>query len=593
MRVYSFIHDIFKKYPLLLSVNCLLLFIVSLFEAVAIFALVPIADLLIKTNIQEASTFTRKIAEVMTYFGIPVSIASFVIIFVLFNVLSSAFQILLNHLIIKTKYIVARNLVVSTFDDFFNARWYFFISNHQGILYNTFIKHMIILSTAFERMAHLVTYSAQLILYLIVPFFLSWQVTLISLIVALLFASPFLLLGKFSYRFGVQYTSTSNKIGSIIQESLTLAKVILGFGNQRKVVSLLDDAYDIHRKAAIKSQTLIAAVPLMYYPLALTVALIAALVGYSLAIHLSEIAALLYSLLKAIPYIGRIITQKTMLENFTPSYEQILSLRESACALKQKTGHRLFSGFSNVIDIDNLSFAYPGHRPVLININVHIPKGKMVAFVGKSGGGKSTLIDMIMGFNEPATGRIAIDGVNLKEFDIISYRQRIGYVPQESILFNISILDNLRWAKQSATEQEIQYACRQAYAEEFIKEFPRGYDTVVGDRGVRLSGGQAQRIALARAILRKPDILILDEATSSLDTHSERLIQQAIESIAKETTVIVIAHRISTIVNADYIYVLDKGQIIEEGIYSELLLKDGEFNRMIQLQTLEAEVDER
>lgn len=587
MKTFSFVRDIFKKFPLLLIANSLLLCMATLVEAVAIFTIVPIVDILIKPDLQGASFFTRKAAEFLSYFGIRVTLVNFALIFLVFNIVGNGFQILLRHLILKTKYIVARDLVLGTFEDFFNARWYFFSSRRQGMLLNTFLNNMVVVSNAFGTMALFFTYLAELILYLVVPFFLSWQVTSISLVIAFLFASPFFLLGKISYRLGKLYTSTGNQVSSVIQESLSSAKVILGFGNQRKRIEMLDNAYDTHRYAALKSQTLIAAIPLMYYPLGLSVVIIAMLIGRKLAVPLSEIAALLYSLLKAIPCIGQLTTQKNVLDNFIPSYEQVINLRNSATQLKQKTGTRIFTGFDKEIDIENLSFTYPGHKPTLEEINVRIPKGKMVAFVGKSGGGKSTLIDMIMGFNEPLTGRITLDGIALQEFDIISYRRRIGYVPQESILFNMSIRDNLLWANESATDEEIKQACRQANADEFIEEFPKGYGTLVGDRGVRLSGGQIQRIALARAILRRPQILILDEATSSLDTHSERLIQQAIDAIAKQTTVIVIAHRLSTIMNADYIYVLKKGRVIEEGMYLELIQKNGEFHRMLQLQALE------
>ena len=209
-----------------------------------------------------------------------------------------------------------------------------------------------------------------------------------------------------------------------------------------------------------------------------------------------------------------------------------------------------------------------------------IPRGKMVAIVGRSGSGKSTLVDIIIGFNEPLDGQIYVDGTPLHEFEINSYRKRIGYVPQESILFNMTIYENLLWAKEDATREEIREACIIANAAEFIEQFPKGYDTFVGDRGVRLSGGQIQRVALARAVLRNPDILILDEATSSLDSESERLIQLSIEAIAKKMTVIVIAHRLSTIAKADYIYVLEDGRIVEEGEYSQLVKNDGSFSQM-------------
>ena len=215
-----------------------------------------------------------------------------------------------------------------------------------------------------------------------------------------------------------------------------------------------------------------------------------------------------------------------MLANLYPSYEQVKGLKQRAMELRQRSGELPFTGFRREIVLANFTFGYPGHEPTLVDVNMRIPKGKMVAVVGESGAGKSSLIDTIMGFNEPLFGQITFDDVPMHEFDINSYRRRLGYVPQESILFNMTIRDNLKWTNEAATDVDMREACRLANADEFIDLLPEGYDTIVGDRGMRLSGGQCQRVALARAILRKPELLILDEATSSIDTHSERLIQR-------------------------------------------------------------------
>jgi len=399
---------------------------------------------------------------------------------------------------------------------------------------------------------------------------------------------PFILLGKLSYQLGALNTTTGNKMISVIQESLSMAKVVLGFGNQRKAKDNLASTFDAHCQATLKSQTLGLAVPILYRPFSVLMIVIALFTARKFNVPLSEIMVLLIALLQVAICISNLTMRKNSLENFFPSYEQIKNLRERARQLKQKSGTRQFTGFNHALRIEELTFAYSAHEPVLVNINASIPKGKMVAFVGESGAGKSTFIDMIMGFNQPSSGRLIFDNVPLTDFDICSYRHRVGYVPQDSVLFNMTIRDNLLWAYEGASDEEIIHACCQANANEFIRRLPKGYNTLVGDRGVRLSGGQVQRIALARAILRKPELLILDEATSSLDTYSERLIQQAIENIAKETTVIVIAHRLSTIVNANYIYLFKEGCIVEEGTYTELLKMKGHFNRMTQLQTLEA-----
>ncbi len=589
MKVFQFFNILFHQFPFLILANTAILIIVGLIDAVAVLSLAPVVDLLINPEMQNVNYITRQVIEVMVSQGITVTLGKMLLLFFLFNLLRSVLTIFSRYFILRTKYAVLRRLHIGAFEDFFHARWYFFSSQKQGILLSTFLREMVVVGDAFGAMAGFFAQIVQGILFLVVPFLVSWQVTAVSLASGILFALPFTLFGKFAYRFGQMNTATGNRIGAVIQESLSSAKVILGFGNIRYSILSLADAFDAHSRATIKSQTLDTAIYELYIPFGILILIIAITAGQSFAVPLSGIAIILYAFMRIIPILGGITANRNSLEGFFPSFEQVMNLRLRARELEQKSGKRPFQGFQRDLVLENLTFAYPGHEPVLRNIEVRIPKGKMVAFVGGSGAGKSTLIDVIMGFNEPSAGSITIDGVALHDYDIVSYRSRIGYVPQDSILFNMSIRDNLLWAKDDATDAELQKAAAQAYSTEFIESFPEGYNTLVGDRGVRLSGGQIQRISLARALLRKPEILILDEATSSLDTQSERLIQQAIESIAGETTVIVIAHRLSTIINADYIYVLDNGKVIEEGTYTQLFDGCGAFQQMLNLQSFDNE----
>lgn len=589
MKFLIFINEIFRKFPFLLIANIVLLIAVTLFGTCSLLIISPVIDFLVHPDLVGISPLTAKAITMLEYFSLPVTLGSWLIIFISFIILSSICYIYARYTIFKTKYAVLQDMMAGTFKDFFNARWYFFSSGKQGVLLNTFTRELNVVGDAFGGIALFFASILQMIFFLSVPFYISWQVTAISLGVAILFALPFMLVGKISYKLGILNTTTANRLISVIHENFSLAKVVLGFGNQHKAIDNLNTAFNDHRCVTIKSQILNIAIPTLYRPLGVVMIVIALFFARRFGIPLSEIMVLLLSLFQVALSIGHMAGQKNALENFFPSYEQIKALRQRAKELKQKSGSRQFEGFKHGLFIKDLSFAYPGQEPVLTDINVSIYKGKMVALVGESGVGKSTFIDIIMGFHQPATGQVLFDDIPLPDFDISSYRQRIGYVPQDSILFNTTIKDNLLWTHESATGTEIMQACRQANAEEFIKQLPEGYDTIVGDRGVRLSGGQVQRLALARAILRKPELLILDEATSSLDTYSERLIQQAIESIAKETTVIVIAHRLSTIVNADYIYTLKNGRIIEEGTYSELIQVNNHFNRMVKLQALGAE----
>ncbi|MCX5695191.1 MAG: ABC transporter ATP-binding protein [Candidatus Omnitrophica bacterium] len=559
---------------------------VSLFSALSLFTISPLIDFLTNPDLRNISPLTQKAVNILKILGLPVTLTSWLVVFLIFITLVSVFQAFAQWSIIKTKFAVLRDIMLGTFKDFFNARWYFFSSGKQGDLLNTFTREITVVGDAFGAMALFFADILQLIFFLVVPFCISWQVTSISLGVALLFTLPFLLLSKIGYRLGTLNTSTANHLISVIQENLSLAKVVLGFGNQQNSVKNLDKAFDAHLRVTVKSQMLNLGIPIFYRPFGMLMLVIALFTARRFSVPLSETAVLLLALLQIAVTIGEITMRKNSLENFFPSYEQIKKLREQAIKLKQESGTRQFKGFDRELIIERLSFTYSGKKPVLVDINVRIPKGRMVAFVGQSGAGKSTFIDMIMGFHQPTAGSILFDGIPLHDFDIHSYRSNVGYVPQDSVLFNMSIRDNMLWAYSLATDKDISVACQQANADEFIRQLPEGYSTLVGDRGIRLSGGQVQRLALARAILRKPSLLILDEATSSLDTYSERLIQQAIENIAKETTVIVIAHRLSTITNADYIYVLKDGRLVEEGGYSELIQMNGCFSSMVRQQAL-------
>ncbi len=264
--------------------------------------------------------------------------------------------------------------------------------------------------------------------------------------------------------------------------------------------------------------------------------------------------------------------------------ERVLALIDEKPAIVNKPDAIEIRDFKESLEFRNVTFGYQDKK-VLDNVNITIPRGASVALVGPSGGGKSTLMDLIPRFTQPWSGEIRIDGQNIQDYSMESLRGLMGTVNQETILFNDTIFNNIAFAYPEATQEQVEAAARIANAHDFIMASEEGYQTRIGDRGVKLSGGQRQRICIARAVLRNPPIMLLDEATSALDTESERLVQDALNNLMKNRTSLVIAHRLSTIQSADMIIVLEGGRIVETGTHFELLEKNGLYRKLIEMQT--------
>jgi subfamily B ATP-binding cassette protein MsbA len=274
----------------------------------------------------------------------------------------------------------------------------------------------------------------------------------------------------------------------------------------------------------------------------------------------------------------------TSLQRGTASAKRIFDIIDLEPQIKNKSNAIKLNEFKDSIEFKNVSFAYDLDKVVLKNINLKIEKGKTIALIGPSGGGKSTLADLVPRFYDPTQGEVCIDGISIADYDLESMRQHLGIVTQESILFNDTIFNNIAFGKPNVSEEEVMQAAKIANAHDFIMQTENGYETKIGERGSKLSGGQRQRLSIARAVLKNPPILILDEATSALDSESEKLVQEALFNLMKNRTSIVIAHRLSTIQHADEIVVIQDGTIAERGTHEELNQKNGIYKKLSDIQ---------
>lgn len=465
----------------------------------------------------------------------------------------------------------------------------YFSKTKSGELINTITTEIERLKQAFGSAAFLFARTLTAVTYLVSMFVLSWQLSIISLMLFSLLAVALSTLNGRVREASFEVTKASNRFTSIAVEFINGIRTVQAFSTENFERQRYYNA-SLNVFTASKN---IALVWMVVKPLAealattVLVAIIVLAVTGVLTNGAPQVGSLLtffFVLFRLVPIIQDINGVAAHISTMYGSSEVVKKLLAIDDEQYFRNGHIEFPGLKRSIEFVSVDFGYDSESLVLSNIRLMIERGRMTALVGASGAGKTTLADLIPRFYDPTRGHVFIDGVDLRDIDITSLRRKIAVVSQDTFIFNTSVRNNIGYGSEGATDEEIYKAARLANAMEFVQEMPEGFNTQLGDRGVRLSGGQRQRIAIARALLRNPEILILDEATSALDTVSEKLIQESIEKLSVGRTVIVIAHRLSTIVRADKVVVLEQGQIVEQGGYQELLDLKGKLWKYHQMQ---------
>ncbi|WP_224984999.1 lipid A export permease/ATP-binding protein MsbA [Geomonas agri] len=420
-----------------------------------------------------------------------------------------------------------------------------------------------------------------------VIFYRDWQLALISFVVIPLTVVPARSIGNRIKRVARQGQEKMGDLASILQETYSGIKVVKAFGLEGREIERFKsrnrDFYYFTRKN-IKYEGL--STPIMEFITSFGIAAVI-WVGGSNVMHGTKSASEFFSFITAMVLVfnpvKRLLAAFNSVQRSMGAAERVFEVMDEKPEIVDAPAARDLGKARGEVEFRNVSFKYEDDY-VLQGVNLTAKRGEVIALVGPSGGGKTTLVSLITRFYDPTGGQVLMDGVDIRERTVKSLLEQIALVDQETILFNDTIANNIRYGRMMATDAEVEAAARAAFAHDFIQELPEGYLTNIGDRGVRLSGGQRQRLCIARAILKDAPILILDEATSALDTESEQMVQQALNNLMENRTTFVIAHRLSTIAHADRIVVLEKGTVAETGTHDDLLKAEGIYSRLHGMQ---------
>ncbi|MBK1894490.1 ABC transporter ATP-binding protein [Chryseobacterium paridis] len=431
-----------------------------------------------------------------------------------------------------------------------------------------------------------------LISTLITLFFLSPEMTLFSLLVLPVMGTMIALVGKSLKKDSHEAQHEMGNIFSIVDETLKSSKVIKIF-NAEKIMDTrfmksmnkwISSSISLGRKKELAS-------PMSEFLGSITFLIIAWYGGKQIIVEQSispaDFLVFLGMFFQILPPAKSLSTSISNVQKGEASLKRVLEILDADVKIEEVAAPVSISTLQNNIHFKDIGFYYDKDNLILKNFNLTIPKGKTVALVGQSGSGKTTIANLLARFYDVSEGEILIDNTDIKHLKLQEYRKLLGMVTQESVLFNDSVYNNILMGKPEATKEEVIAAAKVANADNFITQLPNGYDTNIGDDGGKLSGGQKQRVSIARAVLKNPPIMILDEATSALDTESEKFVQDALEKMMENRTSLVIAHRLSTIQKADWIVVMEKGDIVEQGSHHDLIAKRGVYHKLVELQNFD------
>ncbi|WP_414586706.1 ABC transporter ATP-binding protein [Scytonema sp. PCC 10023] len=576
-----------KLYPWAIPATIALGILASLSEGLGISLFIPFLQSLDTTNSQGGGNFLVgflnrlfiNVPQDNRLLIIPLCILGLVLLKNCLSYLSG----LLNYWLY---WHISHQLLSRVFQQLLSVSYSFLDSHQSGKLFNTLDVETWRTCDAIFLLVNIAISLCTVFVFVILLMLTSWQLSLLVAVALVLISLSIQQVTRKAKNLGRQAVEANNKLANRVMEGFYGMREIRAFGHEDYELQRFKQASTHLRTISIKLSNFYAITgPLSEF---LSVALLVCIL--IIALHyksdISTLLTFIFMLYRLQPVVRRLDSDRVNFLGLLGAVENVMSFLNRSDKQYIQSGDIQFQGLQRGITFESVDFRYNAtEKPALADVSIYIPQGKTTAIVGPSGGGKSTLIRLICRFYDITEGEIYVDNFPLKSLNLSSWRSRIAIVSQDVHIFSTTVGENIAYGRLDATKAEIIAAAKKANAHEFISKLPEGYDTVVGDRGIRLSGGQRQRIALARAIVREPEILILDEATNALDSLSENLIQEALNSFSQNRTVIVIAHRLSTIEQADQIIVVQEGRVIEQGNLQYLLKLNGLFAKLYNLQS--------
>jgi len=562
----------FGKYKLQILLLIILGFITGALEGIGINATIPMISLATKEKVGETDAISQAVEKVFLYFNIDFSLKYLLILICSLFIFKALALLFCNY----TKFRITANYEEQTRNSLFNktinANWPYLLKQKLGYL-ETILKIDILQgSTLLSIISDTVIILTGLIIYTIVAINISLHITLLAFAVGgVLFFCLKPLIRK--TRAIAKKVSVINKeTAHFVNENIVGIKTVKTMLISHKIIEIGKKYFNKLKKFKIKILLLRCTPNLFFQPIGLIFACILFVFAYKTpGFSLAVFVPITYLIYRIFQYIETLQKNLQNANQAVPYLEEVLRFEKEADENREKSkGSKSFK-FKNALEFRNVSFSYNTDKMVLINLNFNIRKGEMIGLIGPSGVGKTTIVDLILRLFPLDRGEILIDGTNVSKIDIKKWRKNIGYIPQDIFLINDTIANNIRFYDNTITNKEIEKAAKKANIYDFIQALPKKFSSIVGERGVFLSVGQRQRIVIARILAKNPKFLILDEATSALDNESEMRIQEVIENLRNKITVLVIAHRLSTVINCDRLIILEKGKIIEQGVPNELL----------------------